>query len=135
MKKIIYDVRKDKYLQKIIDERSQYFSDKFYVDTYGRYGTPEWWDNLDKKGLLVAKSVKVDNIKSDGKTTIALLKLKSNDEIFEVVMKGEVGQYSAGDKLLVTMVKESDIFTEKTEGWQLLKVENNNLCLTEKAKI
>lgn len=106
-------MRKDKYLQKIIDERSQYFSDKFYVDTYGRYGAPEWWDNLDKKGLLVAKSVKVDNIKPDGKTTIALLKLKSNNEIFEVVMKGEVGQYSEGDKLLVTYGERFRYFHRK----------------------
>lgn len=122
MNKVIYDIRKDKSIQKMIDQKAQYSGDSFYIKTHGRLGTSEWWDNLSNKGLLVEANVVVENVTKDGKCTISTLFLRSSDDSFEVITKGEERLYSIGDQLQVALAKRSDVFSENVTGWELLSV-------------
>jgi len=123
MTELIYDVRKNKYLQKIIDERAQYFSEPLYVDGFGRYGTEEWWSNIEAVGLIEVLEGRITRTILSEKGSIPQFELNVNGKTYVFNAEGDDGIYPVGGEVKVFFVKNDSVFTKKAGGDVVVRVE------------
>lgn len=123
MKNLIYDIRQDNYLQNRLKERAQYFDDDFYIERYGVYGTPEWWDNIKKEGLIFERKGEILNLHSDGKLNFPMFKIDIDGKIYELECKGNEKTYKIGATVKLFLAHRKDIFQSYVDGEELLRIE------------
>ena len=123
MNRLIYDVRDNKFLQKTIDERKKYFSEPFYIEDFGRYGTAEWWDNIEKAGLIEILQGKITRVMPSGKGSIPRFELNVGNKNLIFNAEGEEGIYLVGGEVKLFFVKNDDVFVKKVGGDLVVRVE------------
>lgn len=127
MENIIYDITQDKELQKIIEERKEYFQDDVYTSKYGQYGTNKWLKGVFDNGLVLEAVGEVLAVSGTGKkVNFPIFKLKSDGFCYEFECKGNQDDYFEGAHLKVFFINKEEIFGKGFEGFQLLKVEKIN---------
>jgi len=123
MNKLIYDIRKNKHLQNIIDGREPYFSKPFYVVDYGRYGTDKWWDNIEKAGLINVLHGIITKVIPSDKGSIPQIEVKAEEELLVFNAEGDDGIYPVGGVVKLYFVKNNDVFVEKVGGNSIIRAE------------
>lgn len=123
MNKLIYDIRRNKYLQKLIDDRESCFYKPFYIEFFGRYGSDEWWNNVEKAGLIEILQGRITRVMPSGKSSIPQFELNVDDELLVFNAEGDEGIYPVGGVVKIFTVKNDDVFVEKLGGYLVIRVE------------